>query len=166
MFFELRKFGFYQSMEDDVICRWRIKDEAFCLDIMPTDKSILGFSNIWYKHATRDAKNFKLRNGHTIKAITSPYFLGTKIEAFKGRDNNDYFASHDLEDVISLLNGRREVYEEVRNSSNQIKAYLKVEFTTFLNEERFMESLPGHLSTSPSQNVKTVTLVMQKIAQL
>jgi hypothetical protein len=41
-----------------------------------------------------------------VRAITAPYFLGTKLEAFHGRGHLDYFASHDLEDLIAVVDGR------------------------------------------------------------
>jgi hypothetical protein len=37
--------------------------------------------------------------------ITAPFFLGTKMEAFYDRGENDYHMSHDLEDFIALWRG-------------------------------------------------------------
>ena len=43
----LRDLGFRHSLEEGApICRWLNGD--LVLDLMPTDPSILGFSNIWY----------------------------------------------------------------------------------------------------------------------
>lgn len=42
----LRELGFHQSLADGApICRWLSGD--LILDLMPTDASILGFSNTW-----------------------------------------------------------------------------------------------------------------------
>jgi hypothetical protein len=79
----LRKKGFRESMEDGVICRWRFKE--ILVNFMPTDERILGFSNRWYADAFRNAHNFSIE-GLTFKLIRAPYFLGTKLEAFYGRE--------------------------------------------------------------------------------
>ena len=101
----LRKAGFSQILDDDppIICRWRIK--SVVVDVMPCDEEILGFSNKWYKEAI---KNYTLVNlaGTDIRVVSAPYFIATKIEAFLGRGNNDFFSSSDLEEIITILDGR------------------------------------------------------------
>lgn len=47
----LKKRGFKQSIDDEVICRWRHDD--LILDVMPTDQKILGFTNKWYVAAVK-----------------------------------------------------------------------------------------------------------------
>jgi hypothetical protein len=46
-----------------------------------------------------NAQRMQVENGLMLRVVTAPFFLGTKLEAFKGRGKNDYFASHDLEDL-------------------------------------------------------------------
>lgn len=41
----LREKGFGESMEEEVICRWKYKE--ILLDVMPTGEKILGFSDRW-----------------------------------------------------------------------------------------------------------------------
>lgn len=67
---QLRALGFYQSVEDEVICRWRVKGLSFYLDIMLTDEAILGFSNIWYKLAVSEANQVTLKNDISIRLIS------------------------------------------------------------------------------------------------
>jgi hypothetical protein len=55
------------------------------LDVMPLNEDILGFSNRWYADALHTATEVQLPNGFILRAITAPYFLGTKMEAFRGR---------------------------------------------------------------------------------
>ena len=91
---KLRKKGFKNASHDNVICRW-ICDEII-LDIMPTDEKIFGFGNRWYKEALQNAVTHEIGSGIQIKSITAPYFIATKIEAFKTRGNNDLLVSHDF----------------------------------------------------------------------
>jgi len=73
------------------------------VDVMPTDSAILGFSNRWYAAAMLSAQNMRLPAGIDIRMVTAPFFLATKLEAFYGRGNGDYMVSHDLEDMIAVL---------------------------------------------------------------
>jgi hypothetical protein len=79
----LRDLGFSEdSSEGSPICRWLI--DQMKLDVMPTDETILGFSNRWYKPAM-EAAVFVEIEGFELRVVTTPYFIGTKLEAFRGR---------------------------------------------------------------------------------
>ena len=55
----LRDRGFeVDPSRDAPICRWI--GHGILLDVMPTDESILGFSNYWYASAIKTAKRFVL----------------------------------------------------------------------------------------------------------
>jgi hypothetical protein len=41
-----------------------------------------------------------------VTLITAPAFLATKFEAYSDRGGDDMLASHDLEDIINILDGR------------------------------------------------------------
>jgi predicted nucleotidyltransferase len=84
----------------DIICRWRLGDLK--VDVMPTDETILGFSNRWYPDAIRDAQTIALPSGRQIRLISPPLLLATKIEAFYDRGAGDFGASHDIEDIRQL----------------------------------------------------------------
>jgi len=62
-----------------------------------------------------------LEDDLAIKLVSSPYFLATKIEAFTGRGGGDYQASHDLEDIITLLDGRPEIVAEIGAAPRDLK---------------------------------------------
>jgi predicted nucleotidyltransferase len=110
----LRNLGFSEdSSEGAPICRWLI--DRMKLDVMPTDETILGFSNRWYKPAIEAAAIVAL-DGFELRVVTTPYFIGTKLEAFRGRGKGDFYASSDLEDIIAVLDGRPTVVEEVADS--------------------------------------------------
>jgi len=84
----LRSLGFKQSMKKgDPICRWMTSE--IILDVMPTDEDILGFSNQWYSDALKNSMTYEIEKNLSIKIVTAPYFLATKIEAFFGRGKND-----------------------------------------------------------------------------
>jgi predicted nucleotidyltransferase len=134
---------------------------------MPTDERILGFSNRWYAGAFHNAKDIVI-DDITIKLIRAPYFLGTKLEAFFGRGKADYMASHDLEDLITVLDGRLEIVEEVQQSQEGIKQYLAEQFERLLANDEFLDALPGHLAPDEAsqQRVPIVEDRMRQIADM
>jgi hypothetical protein len=71
-----------------------------------------------------------------IRSITAPFFLATKFGAFKGRGRRDYFGSHDLEHVLSVVDGRPELLQEVRAASEDLRAYLALELDALLEDSR------------------------------
>lgn len=107
---ELRGRGFKQDMSEGApVCRWLI--DGIKVDVMPTDEDILGFSNIWFLPAIQNSIQVELAEGLSINLLKAPFFLATKIEAFKGRGKGDYMASHDMEDIVTLLDGRPEIVD-------------------------------------------------------
>jgi hypothetical protein len=81
----------------------------------------------------------------TIRVVTAPYFLATKLEAFKGRGKGDYSASHDLEEVIAVIDGRPELSDEIQRAAAPVKAYIGAEIHRLLQDPVFTDALPGYL---------------------
>ena len=163
----LRELGFVEDQgEGAPICRWVHGKNR--LDVMPTDERILGFSNRWYKTAMKDAQDVLLQDGLVIRVVTAPFFLATKLEAFKGRGGSDYFASHDLEDVIAVIDGRPELLDEVRQAPNQLRSYIAGEVQMLIEEPEFVEVLPGYLLPDAASQARLPALlkVLQNIASL
>ncbi|MGC1646780.1 MAG: hypothetical protein WA741_13195 [Candidatus Sulfotelmatobacter sp.] len=63
--------------------------EELILDLIPTDPSILGFGNTWYRPAPENAQSATVGE-YRVRLITAPYFVATKLEAFHGRGKNDF----------------------------------------------------------------------------
>jgi hypothetical protein len=138
----LRDLGFHQPhTEGAPICRWMNGD--LVLDLMPTDSSILGFSDRWYRPALENAQRVRI-DEYELRLITAPYFLATKLEAFHGRGKED-FSSHDLEDIVTVIDGRPELVDEVRLAPADLQEYLSGEFGALLSNRDFLDALPGHL---------------------
>lgn len=153
---KLREKGLKEIIVGDhPICRWDC--DGVLVDIMPTDNSILGFSNRWYKNAMLHSIAKQISPNRAIKIISAPYFIATKLEAFSDRGKNDYLTSHDLEDIIALLDGRPEIAKDIATSDNAVKDYISNSFAELLNNKNFMYALPGHLNyTSESEGRKDI----------
>lgn len=160
---KLEEQGFKQSIQDKVICRWRYDDVI--LDVMPTNEEILTFGNRWYKEALQNSIIHNIAEDLVIKSITAPYLLATKIEAFNTRGNNDFFGSHDFEDIIAVIAGRIEITEEVAVVNKELRSHLKKFFAGVIKNNAFQQALPGHVSDGPvtMQRVQTVIDRIKKI---
>lgn len=129
--------------EGDPLCRWTAGSAV--VDIMPLQGEILGFSNRWYPAVMRTAITIAVTSELQIKVVTAPYFVATKVEAFRHRGSGDYLSSRDVQDIVSVVDGRPELVEEVNTSDDQLQLYLADAFRTFLNDADFLEALPSHL---------------------
>lgn len=157
----LREKGFRESQE--LTCRW--EREGLILDVMPTDARILGFTNVWYPEAIMTATDYRLSQGQTIRLVAPPYFLATKYEAFLHRGQADYYASHDLEDILSVIDGRAELITECQQASPTLRAYLAHAMHQLLAQRAFIAALPGHLGGGQAA-IKRLPIVLQRLNQL
>lgn len=141
----LRAHGLRNDSSSRVICRWKAGSpgDELVVDLMPGDASILGFENRWQRPALDDAETVPLPSGQPIRAISPPYLLATKLEAWTGRGGGDHLRSHDLEDVIRLVDGRGEVVEEVGEASDDLRSFLSREIATLLDQPRFLDAIDG-----------------------
>ena len=109
-------------------------------------------------------KEFGLLN-QEIRLITAPYFVATKLEALHGRGKNDFRGSHDLEDIVTVIDGRAELAGEVRLAPADLQEYLRHEFEALLSNPDFVDALPGHLLPDAASQQR-LGLVMKRIQQL
>jgi hypothetical protein len=115
----LEKLGFTRDASEGApACRWICEESK--LDVMPLEEKLLGFSNRWYRQAMETAVVVDLPDGPSIRVITAPYFVATKLGAFHGRGKDDFFSSHDLEDIITVLDGRFELSEELQSATDEV----------------------------------------------
>ncbi len=130
----LRQYGFTDSMEDTVICRMRLGELQ--VDFMPDDDT-LGFSNQWYQQALTTAENYQLSDSVQIRLVTPAYFVATKLEAYKGRGNDDPLASRDMEDLLNIIDGREVLVNELSEADPLLTEFIGAEFTQLLSNDLF-----------------------------
>jgi len=154
----LRAFGFSEDTSEGApLCRW--VHSGTILDVMPLDEKILGFSNRWYPAAMESATIHRLPGELEIRVVTAPHFLATKIEAFKGRGQGDFLTSHDLEDLIFVIDGRSTIVEEVKTETPLLREYLSTEITGLLAAPAFIDALPGYLLPDAASQARVGTVL-------
>lgn len=157
---ELRKLGFkHPSDGRGPICRWIF--EGIQVDVMPTEGAVLGFKNRWYADGVLNTRATILPDGQSVQIFSVPYLLASKIEAFLDRGKGDFLASHDLEDVVTVLDGCPNLKEEVAKAPEEVRVFLKKKLGGFLADGRFLDGLQGHLEAIEPRAGKT-----EKVVQL
>lgn len=153
----LRDRGFLQSMAaGDPPYRWIQAGQR--LDLIPADSDLLGFSNRWYELAIRTARRVELPNGASMRLISAPCFVATKLEAFRDRGSGDYFMSHDLEDILSILDGRPELVQEFSAADRALTSFVATEFASMVGDDDFLNALPGLIAEGSPQSRSTIVL--------
>lgn len=140
---QLRSLGFNEDMQSSVACRF--KKGSLLLDVMPTDSRILGFTNIWYKDGFKHSVKITV-DAVEINVFDLPYLIATKIEAFKGRGNGQFMYSHDIEDIVTLFDGRSTIANDLNKADKAVREYLKTEINKLMGEKNFITSLDAHIS--------------------
>ena len=133
----------HDTSPDAPICRWL--SGALTLDLMPSQPGVLSFHNRWYPLAVSTASPMTLPSGRSIKLIAAPVFVATKLEAFKGRGNGDFLVSHDLEDIVTVVDGRPALMDELRGAPEELRTYMAMEVSMLLGTPGFLDALPGYL---------------------
>ena len=158
----LAELGFYPDPQGQSICSYKYQDIA--IDIMPADDSSIGVSNIWYKPGFKYLQQIALEDGTNINILPSPYFLATKLEAFKDRGKNDFYGSHDFEDIIYLIDNRTTIVEEILTADEEIRQYIKEELTLIKNNKQADQILAMHIH--PLIREERFKMLMEKIEQI
>ncbi|AOF88156.1 hypothetical protein BSY239_2213 [Hydrogenophaga sp. RAC07] len=137
--------GFKQTMADNTPpFRWFWN--RMQLDLVPVDENVLGFANRWYRAGFGSAVRTVLEDGLFLRHLSAPYFLATKFEAFRDRGRNDVFVSHDLEDILTVVEGRATLAQEVKAASDDVRVHIGQSVASLLALPAFTNALPGLLS--------------------
>lgn len=157
----LRALGFREDRREGApVCRWLFQD--LVMDVMPALERVLGFTNRWYQQARKQSEERELPGGVRIRAVTAPLFLATKIEAFRSRGRSDFVASHDLEDLVAVVDGRAAIVDEVKDAPARIRRFLASTFRKWLRDHDFLAAVPGHLPGDPASQAR-VAVVLERI---
>lgn len=139
----LRQAGFQNDVMSKVIYRYRV--QGISVDVMPTEPEILGFSNQWYPEGFRYAEDHALDTALTIRLFTPVYFVASKLEAFKGRGEGDFWGSSDFEDLVYVFDNAPDLDQRLKEGSLAVQAYLHEEFTQLLNNPDVEDGILGHV---------------------
>jgi predicted nucleotidyltransferase len=139
---ELIKRGFSQSHEDHVICRFRYADIK--VDVMATKQIGWAPGNEWFEAGFEHAI-IKEIDRMSIKLLPLPYFLASKFAAFYNRGMTEPRISNDFEDIVYILNHTSDVKEQIFQTEQRVKTYLKKVFSHILDDKILQEAVIANL---------------------
>jgi predicted nucleotidyltransferase len=142
---QLRTMGFKNAQDSKFVGRYLLP--GLVVDVMPTDEAILGFSNKWYAAGFKTAIDYSIDEQHTVKIFTAPYFIASKIEAFKNRGSNDGRTSNDFADIVFVLENRRSIWSDIFSAEQSLKEYLADEFFKLQRNPYIEEWIDAHSDT-------------------
>jgi len=163
---KLRTKGFANDTSQGApICRWIYKDIK--VDVMPADENILGFNNQWYPGGVRNKISKTLPDGSEIFVFPPEYYLAAKFVAHNDRGGTDLRQSHDFEDIVYLLDNCTSIIENIRNSDEEVKDYLKDECNKLLGNNGLSEGIECALPIgSDSARVEIIKSLITDISEL
>jgi predicted nucleotidyltransferase len=142
---QLRKLGFQNDINGPT-CRYLL--DGLEVDIMPMDGSNWGFKTQWYPMAAQTATVVPVTFGDdsvSIRLISAPLFVATKLDAFLDRGKNNYRDSEDIGDIIDVINGRPELLDELHKTQAVVREFIASNFMTMVKEPDFLEAITYNL---------------------
>ncbi|WP_135230370.1 nucleotidyl transferase AbiEii/AbiGii toxin family protein [Deinococcus fonticola] len=130
----------FEPDQEGPLCRW--KKGSLVLDVMTDDGEMQGFTNPWYASAIQHARQVTLPSGRTVRVLDAPHLIATKLVAWRDRGQGSMF-SHDLEDILMVLDGRPELSDELRAAPPPLQDFVRQEFASLLAHPDFEETLQG-----------------------
>lgn len=159
---QLTDKGFIQSSDLDVICRFRLED--ILVDVMATKPIAWAPANPWFEKGFEKLEKTKV-NDITIQIMPLTFFLASKFTAFHDRGGNDPRFSHDLEDIIYIIDNRTDWHQILINEQDQeVKEFLINEFRNILTSNKIQEAILGNLFYETQD--KRFSIIMDKINQV
>lgn len=155
----------HDTSEGAPLCRWLV--EGVKVDMLPMRDPTGTLSNPWFEYAVVTAQEICL-HGQSLWLVQAPAFLALKLTAFQNRGGNDFMGSHDLEDIVNVVDGRAGVVEEVAQTDGHVRSFIVRTLAGLLNDDRFWECLPGHLppDTASQQRLPMLKTKLHTLAAL
>ncbi len=139
---QLIRKGFKQSPEDDIICRFRYEDIK--VDVMSTKAVGWAPANPWFASGFAQKEIIEIED-QRIQILPLPYFLASKFSAFNDRGAIDPRTSHDLEDIVYVLDNRMDIVEKLVKVPDDVRSYLADQFQRILDDRVMQEAILGNL---------------------
>lgn len=91
-----------------------------------------------------------------------------EAEAFADRGHEDFVASKDVEDFLSIVNGRPELFDELREAPPDVRGFVCDTIVAWLRDDDFMEALPGQLAGDDLSQARIPVLLarLRSIAEM
>ena len=142
---KLRDAGFHHDTSEGApLCRWLV--DGYRVDVMPVEQSPLVMNTRWFREALEFPLSISLGEGHEIDVVSVPIFIATKLEAYHDRGKGDFQASHDIEDVVSVIDGCAAIVELIASAPPAVRGFVVLQLSSWTNGTEWTHLVAGHLS--------------------
>jgi hypothetical protein len=90
-------------------------------------------------------------DGIEVKVVRPEHFLATKLAAYRSRGNDDPLESNDVEDILTLIDGRSEVVNEVLEAGQEMRAYISEQFDALKRHRDFGYAVASASNGDPAR---------------
>lgn len=162
---ELRQLGFRHAMDSHHAHRWRAPDDT-PFDLVPSGTHLGATGSDWELLAIGAAVVAEVFPGLAIRHASAAGFLALKWAAFLDRGADDPWASHDLEDILTLLASRPGIEDEVAAAPARIRGFIGEQAARILAEPARRDLLAASLSPGPdpARSMAAVERVLRILA--
>ncbi len=157
---QLAHLGFHPDPFGHAICSYKYKDIP--VDIMSSESGVHGPSNQWYNIGFEDLWRVDAKE-QQINVFSAPCYLATKFEAFINR-GKDYRTSHDIEDIIYVIDNRTTIVNEILESDIRILQFLKNQLQKINNKGLLSEVIMAHIH--PLMIEERMPMMMDKVNKI
>ncbi len=141
---QLSKKGFIQNAEENVMCRFDY--DGIKVDVMSTKAIGWAPANPWFEPGFHFKQVVDV-DGQKIQILPLSYFLASKLEAFNDRGSKDPRTSQDFEDIVYILDNRKDIVDDMfKYSDDEVKQYLRREFIEIQKDKLKQEAIMSNLS--------------------
>jgi hypothetical protein len=113
----------FKKVSNGAVCSWilgRIR-----VDALPGDPEVLTFNNQWCGEAMHYSQRIHIGDDLRVNAISAPYYLGTKLNAFDRRGFGNFSDSKDIFDILLIFAGHEAIEMEIEHRTSRVfKAFL------------------------------------------
>jgi len=106
----------FQKVRNGAVSSWilgRIR-----IDALPGDPEVLTFNNQWCGEAMHYSQRIQIGDDLWVNAISAPYYLGTKLNAFDRRGFGNFSASKDIFDILLIFAGHEAIETEIKHRTS------------------------------------------------
>ena len=101
-------------------------------------------ANVWFSEGFKHLELISLNEHTSIQILPLAFFLASKFVAYHNR-GKDPRTSHDLEDIIYVLDNQTNLVATIISSPENVLTFLQSEFTDLLIPE-MEEAILGHMN--------------------
>ena len=160
----IQELGFKHDMSKGApMCRWLLDDLKVYM--MPTEGAALGLNTQWFAEALATAEEKPVRDSIKLRIISSVGFLATKIVAFYDRGGNNYYTSEDIEDLLTVIDGRAGTVKEVAAGPIKLRQFIRDSIRQMNSVGDFREAASGALGFDEASQ-RRLPLLLGKLREI